>query len=209
VSSKQQQTPRVEIKHNASKAQAPCGLCGKKTDPTTGLEVFLDGTDKLVCRDCAKRIDPTKLRWRDWAASMTAQAAQRAAIYEPGQPGLDFRMLDPIEQPLRCTLCQCDDIRLACVICTMPDRKVAYLGHLGLWFYESNMPDGFELGATMVFRCAKGHLLFRHFSPAGHRLNETRLAAHAGPGVLAELQPLWDSASQVAAGTQNKEGAGE
>jgi hypothetical protein len=140
---------------------------------------------------------------------MTAQAAQRAAIYEPGQQGLDFRMLDPIEQPLRCTLCQCDDIRLACVICTMPDRKVAYLGHLGLSFYESNKSDGFLPGATMVFRCARGHLLFRHFNPAGHRLNETRLAAHAGPGVLAELQPLWDSASQVADGTRDKEGSGE
>jgi hypothetical protein len=91
----------------------------------------------------------------------------------------------------------------------MPNRELAYLDHLGLRVYESNMPDGFLPGATMVFRCARDHLLFRHFNPSGHRLNETRLAAHAGPGVLAELQPFWDMVSQEAAGTQNKGGAGE
>lgn len=203
------QPPRIEVKHNNCMVNDPCALCGGRTDPVVGLEVFLEGTRGLVCRECARQIDPAELRWRDWAEAATAQAAGPPAAYPAGHRTLDFRRLDPMEQPVRCPICRGQEVQFASLMCVMPNRQIMYLDHLGPQFYGSNMPGGFMPGATLVFRCDENHVFFRHFRAQGRCMDETGLAAYAGPGVLDELAPIWGTASQAEGNPQGQRRAAE
>ena len=203
------QGPRIEVKHNGRATNDPCALCGHRTDSVVGLEVFLEGTRDVVCRECAGKIDPAKLRWRDWAEAATAQAAGPPAAYPTGHRTLDFCRLGPMEQPVRCPVCRGQEVQFASLMCVMPNRQIMYLDHLGLQYYGSNMPDGFMPGATLVFRCAENHVFFRHYHAHGTCTQETGLAAHAGPGVLDELRPIWGTASRVEGNPQGQGRAAE
>lgn len=190
------QSPRIEIKHNNCAADDPCALCGSRTDPVVGLELFLDGTYSHVCRECARKIDPAKLRWRDWANEATAQAAGPPAAYPPGHRMLDFRTAGPVEQPLQCPVCEEQDVQLVSLMCSMADGRVMYLDSRGLQIYGTDMPGGFRSGATLSFRCSENHVFFRHLGAMAGHTCETELGAYAGPGVMSEMEPLWTKSRQ-------------
>ncbi len=42
------------IKLNENPMPNDCPLCDNQTNPNIGAEIFLDGTDKVVCFDCAE-----------------------------------------------------------------------------------------------------------------------------------------------------------
>jgi hypothetical protein len=41
------------IKNNNTASNDPCALCGDRTDPAVGPELFVEGTWELVCNPCA------------------------------------------------------------------------------------------------------------------------------------------------------------
>jgi hypothetical protein len=49
---------RLEIKMNNSATNDPCAICGQRTDPDVGPEIFLMGTWSLVCHECGKAHGP-------------------------------------------------------------------------------------------------------------------------------------------------------
>jgi hypothetical protein len=50
-------TRTLEIKHNNCGTNDPCAICGARTDPVVGPEVFLAGSWALVCRYCTAEED--------------------------------------------------------------------------------------------------------------------------------------------------------
>ncbi len=46
------------IKYNNCATNDPCAICGDRTDPDVGPEVFVEGTAALVCRSCTLEHDP-------------------------------------------------------------------------------------------------------------------------------------------------------
>jgi hypothetical protein len=44
--------PDLVIKLNNAATNVPCALCGARTDPQVGPELFLEGTNELVCHVC-------------------------------------------------------------------------------------------------------------------------------------------------------------
>ena len=118
-------------------------------------------------------------------------------------------MAGPIEERVRCPICQGEQVQLACVLCFMPNRQIAYMDHRGLRLYETNMPGGFVTGVTMVFRCSANHIVYRNLSPEGDGTLETSLTAYAAPAVLDGFRPIWGSSSQDDGVLRDKERAGE
>lgn len=49
---------RLAIKFNNAATNDPCAICGIRTDPEVGPELFLDGTFELVCYDCGRTHSP-------------------------------------------------------------------------------------------------------------------------------------------------------
>jgi hypothetical protein len=74
---KNNQPVRLVIKINSSAVPNACPLCDKQTNPNLGCELFVDGTDQIVCFDCALLTEPL-------LASMVnmADAARFFARYE-------------------------------------------------------------------------------------------------------------------------------
>ena len=52
------ETPRIEVLMNNCCMNDPCAICGARTDPTGGPDLFLVGTGRLVCDRCAKQHNP-------------------------------------------------------------------------------------------------------------------------------------------------------
>jgi hypothetical protein len=48
----------LEIKLNNAATNDPCEVCGSRTDPEVGPELFLAGTWALVCYECAREHAP-------------------------------------------------------------------------------------------------------------------------------------------------------
>jgi len=48
----------LAIKTNNAGTNDPCIICGERTDPIVGPELFLDGTTLLVCYACGWEVDP-------------------------------------------------------------------------------------------------------------------------------------------------------
>jgi hypothetical protein len=48
----------LEIKLNNAATNDPCALCGRRTDPECGPELFLGGTWELVCYECGAEHTP-------------------------------------------------------------------------------------------------------------------------------------------------------
>ncbi len=53
-----EQVPSLVIKSNNAGTNDPCAVCGRRTDPCVGPELFLEGTSELVCYDCGDRYAP-------------------------------------------------------------------------------------------------------------------------------------------------------
>jgi len=51
-------TPVLAIKFNVVSTNDPCALCGARTDPRHGPELFLDRTWALVCYQCGGKHAP-------------------------------------------------------------------------------------------------------------------------------------------------------
>lgn len=52
----------LAIRCNNTAANDPCALCGARTDPSVGPELFLNNTYELVCLDCARQFEPELAR---------------------------------------------------------------------------------------------------------------------------------------------------
>jgi hypothetical protein len=52
------EAPTLAIKLNNCASNDPCVLCGKRTDPEVGPELFLEGTWALVCYECGDKHAP-------------------------------------------------------------------------------------------------------------------------------------------------------
>jgi hypothetical protein len=52
------QPSRLAIKLNNCASNDPCALCGFRTDPEVGPELFLEGTWALVCYECGDKHAP-------------------------------------------------------------------------------------------------------------------------------------------------------
>jgi len=50
--------PQLAIYDNNCATNDPCAICGQRTDPEVGPELFLAGTWQLVCYDCGRQYDP-------------------------------------------------------------------------------------------------------------------------------------------------------
>src|SRR5829696_8338860 len=48
----------LEIKLNNAAVNDPCALCGRRTDPECGPELFLGSTWELVCYECGAQYAP-------------------------------------------------------------------------------------------------------------------------------------------------------
>jgi hypothetical protein len=46
------------IKHNNLASNDPCAICGARTDPWVGLELFLRDSFALVCHECVHKYAP-------------------------------------------------------------------------------------------------------------------------------------------------------
>ena len=49
---------KLAIKENNCATNDPCAVCGNRTDPRCGPELFLAGTWELVCYQCGEKYDP-------------------------------------------------------------------------------------------------------------------------------------------------------
>jgi hypothetical protein len=69
--------PQITVRLNNAATNDPCAVCGKRTDPQIGPELFLKDTWALVCRQCGKQHAPELVEFLDdyraWAASGQAQ----------------------------------------------------------------------------------------------------------------------------------------
>jgi hypothetical protein len=52
------EAPRLAIKLNNCATNDPCAICGDRTDPVVGPELFLEGTWALVCYECGDEYAP-------------------------------------------------------------------------------------------------------------------------------------------------------
>jgi hypothetical protein len=120
----------------------------------------------------------------------------------------DFRGPGLIERPVRCPICRSEKVRLACVLCVLPNRQIAYLDHRGMRLYECNAPGGFRPGVTVVSRCCENHLLYRDLCPDGDGTLETLLTACVAPAVCDRFPPIWGSSSRGDGVCQDKTGTG-
>jgi hypothetical protein len=85
------QPPTLAIKLNNCASNDPCELCGFRTDPEVGPELFLEGTWALVCYDCGEKYAPAlvemlmKLRhaqYEEYVAELAYNAIPRATDHE-------------------------------------------------------------------------------------------------------------------------------
>lgn len=63
------------VKWNNSATNDPCAICGARTDPAVGPEVFVEGTWALVCEECARKAAPAE-------AAIVRVFAERAELVE-------------------------------------------------------------------------------------------------------------------------------
>ena len=66
------------LKHNNCLSNDPCALCGERCDPT-GLDVFVEGTYKLVCDQCADELAPVLQAMRRASQCHDRQELERRA----------------------------------------------------------------------------------------------------------------------------------
>jgi hypothetical protein len=52
------QHPALAIQLNNAATNDPCAICGARTDPECGPELFIAGTVALVCYECGRKHGP-------------------------------------------------------------------------------------------------------------------------------------------------------
>ena len=52
---------QLEVKYNNLATNGHCGICGRRTDPAVGPELFLKGTWSPVCPNCVIKYAPEKV----------------------------------------------------------------------------------------------------------------------------------------------------
>lgn len=57
--------PILAIKLNTDLISEPCALCGKVFRPDGEIDLFLDGTEKLVCDTCGEKFAPLLVALQD------------------------------------------------------------------------------------------------------------------------------------------------
>ncbi|MEW6229373.1 MAG: hypothetical protein AB1700_15000 [Bacillota bacterium] len=57
----------LAIKDNNCATNDPCALCGARTDPSCGPELFLADSWSLVCHECGEKHAPGLVRLLDLA----------------------------------------------------------------------------------------------------------------------------------------------
>lgn len=70
----------IVIKFNNTASNDPCAICGNRTDPAVGPELFLEGTWALVCRDCGKARAPELVACLDTASWEAIEDAMRQSM---------------------------------------------------------------------------------------------------------------------------------
>lgn len=75
----------LAIKSNNCATNDPCAVCGRRTDPAVGPEIFLHDSWHLVCHPCAEEIDPVLLRIQEkyWSQNTCADLL-RGALCQDG-----------------------------------------------------------------------------------------------------------------------------
>ena len=78
----------LAVKVNNTASSGTCAICGERTDPQSGPELFLADAWELVCQDCGRRYAP--------ALVYMLEAFRTAAHYFTEEP--DFQT-GPAERP--------------------------------------------------------------------------------------------------------------
>lgn len=85
--------PVICIKYNNVATNDPCAICGERTDPAVGPELFLDGTASLVCRPCGQQYEPELVTTLDALAGDHPAGAMAGGFYDDDAP--DWWPADP------------------------------------------------------------------------------------------------------------------
>lgn len=67
--------PDLVIRMNPVASNDPCAVCGDRTDPLVGPELFLANTYHLVCRRCGQQLAPELVAVLDTAQAARADGA--------------------------------------------------------------------------------------------------------------------------------------
>jgi hypothetical protein len=76
------------IKYNNSATNDPCAVCGERTDPETGPELFLSDSWQLVCWGCGGKYAP------ELTECLRAYRLEYFPGTEEGAPGSIGRIFD-------------------------------------------------------------------------------------------------------------------
>jgi|SRR5215208_7804851 hypothetical protein len=70
----------LDLHHNNAATNNPCAICGTRTDPECGPELFLYSTEALVCYECGRKSAPslvaTLFAYREVLAGSDAEQAE-------------------------------------------------------------------------------------------------------------------------------------
>lgn len=71
---------------NNTATNDPCAICGARTDPEVGPELFLQGTEALVCYDCGRKHAPALVDLLQYGRESPMTAARRLVdAYQAGE----------------------------------------------------------------------------------------------------------------------------
>jgi len=90
------EAPRLAIKLNNCASNDPCAICGDRTDPEVGPELFLKGTWELVCYECGGEYAPELVDMLFY----TRHAKNERAIQRQESGGHDDPWCEGYDDPL-------------------------------------------------------------------------------------------------------------
>jgi len=88
----QQQPPALAIKLNYRATNDPCAVCEEWTDSECGPELFLEGTDGLVCYECGRKYAPelVDILWEHRQRLLEANVRPDSLAFEDDTLDLPF-----------------------------------------------------------------------------------------------------------------------
>lgn len=153
----------LSIKLNNSAPNDPCAICGTPTDPECGSELFLDGTNYLVCHTCTERDAPELL-----AALLAYRELLQNAEHDAGKRGSQSQ-LSPVNSVDQSAILRNQNSQLICPVCGFnyvhPVKAGIELGHVTALATEDTVQvSGTDRHKhcrgsviTLTFRCESGH----------------------------------------------------
>ena len=77
-------THRLVIRVNNSATNDPCAICGERTDPTIGPDLFLADTWSPVCEQCGMANEPQLVRAleRYWLGYKPEDSDEALAVWK-------------------------------------------------------------------------------------------------------------------------------